>query len=88
VVTRNTLECGLNWARRSFDELILPATSVSLFARNLFLRFSDSFEKCDLFLSCSGQTLVASGRRRARATRPAGDAACRSSGGGSRSGDE
>jgi hypothetical protein len=25
----NTLECGLTWARRAFDELILPATSVS-----------------------------------------------------------
>jgi hypothetical protein len=29
VVARNTLECGLNWARRAFDELILPATSVT-----------------------------------------------------------
>jgi hypothetical protein len=26
---RNTLERGLNWARRAFDELILPATTVS-----------------------------------------------------------
>jgi hypothetical protein len=26
---RNTLECGLNWAHHAFDELILPATSVS-----------------------------------------------------------
>jgi hypothetical protein len=29
VAARNTLERGLNWARRAFDELILPATSVS-----------------------------------------------------------
>jgi hypothetical protein len=29
VVARNTLVRGLNWARRVFDELILPATSVS-----------------------------------------------------------
>jgi hypothetical protein len=29
VVTRNTLERGLTWARRAFDKLILPATSVS-----------------------------------------------------------
>jgi hypothetical protein len=29
VAARNTLERGLNWARRTFDELILPATSVS-----------------------------------------------------------
>jgi hypothetical protein len=26
---RNTLERGLNWACRAFDEMILPATSVS-----------------------------------------------------------
>jgi hypothetical protein len=26
---RNTLERGLNWARHTFDELILPATLVS-----------------------------------------------------------
>jgi hypothetical protein len=25
---RNTMECGLNWACRAFDELILRATSV------------------------------------------------------------
>jgi hypothetical protein len=30
VVTRNTLDRRLNWARRAFDELILPATLVSL----------------------------------------------------------
>jgi hypothetical protein len=30
VAARNTLERGLNWACRAFDELILPATSVSL----------------------------------------------------------
>jgi hypothetical protein len=29
VATRNTLERGLTWARRAFDELILPVTSVS-----------------------------------------------------------
>jgi hypothetical protein len=29
VATRNTLEHELNWARRAFDEMILPATSVS-----------------------------------------------------------
>jgi hypothetical protein len=32
VAARNTLECGLNWARRAFDELILPATLVSFLA--------------------------------------------------------
>jgi hypothetical protein len=29
-VAHNTLERGLNWAHYAFDELILPATSVSL----------------------------------------------------------
>jgi hypothetical protein len=29
VAARDTLERGLNWACRAFDELILPATSVS-----------------------------------------------------------
>jgi hypothetical protein len=29
VAARNTLERGLNWPHRAFDELILPATSVS-----------------------------------------------------------
>jgi hypothetical protein len=29
VTARNTLERGLTWARHTFDELILPATSVS-----------------------------------------------------------
>jgi hypothetical protein len=30
VAARNTLECRLNWAHRTFDELILPTTLVSL----------------------------------------------------------
>jgi hypothetical protein len=28
----NTLKCGLEWAHRAFDELILPSTSVSFLA--------------------------------------------------------
>jgi hypothetical protein len=32
VAAHNTLERGLNWARRAFDELILPATLVSFLA--------------------------------------------------------
>jgi hypothetical protein len=32
VAARNTLERGLAWARRSFDELILLVTSVSFVA--------------------------------------------------------
>jgi hypothetical protein len=37
VAVRNTLEHGLNWARRAFDELILPATSVSFLVLQLCL---------------------------------------------------
>jgi hypothetical protein len=69
VAARNTLEHGLNWARRAFDELILPATSVRFLVWNSSLQFSGSCEKCYLFLFCSGQTLTSSGRRRARAVR-------------------
>jgi hypothetical protein len=36
---------------------------------NLFLQFPGPFEKCGSFLSRSEQTLAASGRRRAHATR-------------------
>jgi hypothetical protein len=32
VAARNTLERGLEWAHRAFNELILPATSVSFLA--------------------------------------------------------
>jgi hypothetical protein len=32
VAARNTLERRLEWVRRAFDELILPATSVSFLA--------------------------------------------------------
>jgi hypothetical protein len=35
--TRHTLECGMTWARRAFDELILPATSVSFLVKDSFL---------------------------------------------------
>jgi hypothetical protein len=31
VTARSTLERGLEWARRTFDKLILPMTSVSFF---------------------------------------------------------
>jgi hypothetical protein len=39
VAARNTLERGLTWARRAFDELILPATSVSFSRWRLSSRF-------------------------------------------------
>jgi hypothetical protein len=31
---RNTLERGMTWARRAFDELILPATSVCFLVKD------------------------------------------------------
>jgi hypothetical protein len=34
---RHTLERGMIWARRAFDELILPATSVSFLVKDSFL---------------------------------------------------
>jgi hypothetical protein len=34
---RHTLECGLTWARRAFDELILPATSVRFLCTTAYL---------------------------------------------------
>jgi hypothetical protein len=32
--TCHTLECGMTWARRAFDELILPTTSVSYLVKD------------------------------------------------------
>jgi hypothetical protein len=66
VATCNTLEDGLNWARRAFDELILPATTVS------FLVQGSSSQLCGLFGAhplpslCWWQTIESSGWRRAR----------------------
>jgi hypothetical protein len=37
VTTRHTLECGMTWACHAFDELILPATSVSFLVKNYLL---------------------------------------------------
>jgi hypothetical protein len=34
--TRHTLERGMTFARRAFDELILPATSVSFLVKDFF----------------------------------------------------
>jgi hypothetical protein len=39
---RHTLECGMTWARRAFDELILPATSVSFLVKDSFLILQSS----------------------------------------------
>jgi hypothetical protein len=39
---RHTLERGMTWARRAFDELILPATSVSFLVKDSFLILQSS----------------------------------------------
>jgi hypothetical protein len=66
VAAHNTLERGMNWARRAFDELILPATSVSSLVRRSSSRFCGLLGVCCLFSPCLRQTLESSGRRRAR----------------------
>jgi hypothetical protein len=55
VAVRNTLERGLNWARRDFDEMILPATSVSFLVLKLCLQFSGLLEECHLSSLCRRQ---------------------------------
>jgi hypothetical protein len=66
----NTLEHGLAWVRCAFDELILPATSVSFpCASSWFSNFLGSSERCGSPSTCSGQSLAAFGRRRVRTTR-------------------
>jgi hypothetical protein len=50
VALRHTLESGMTWAHRAFNELILPATSVSFFCQ----RFSFDFATFSSFISCSG----------------------------------
>jgi hypothetical protein len=37
VAARHTLEHGMTWARRAFDELILPTTSVSFPVKDYLL---------------------------------------------------
>jgi hypothetical protein len=69
VAAHNTLERGLNWARRAFDELILPATSVSFLVWRSCLQFSSLLEACNLSLLYGRQALASSGQRRARAAR-------------------
>jgi hypothetical protein len=65
-----SLERGLLWAHRTFDELILPTTTVSLLdavvysCLSLSLCSSGIYGRCT---RCPEQTLVESGRRRAHA---------------------
>jgi hypothetical protein len=63
-VMRHTLEHGMTWACRTFDELILPATSVSSLVKDSF-RFYNLLKLRQLFWFCWLQTLTSSGRRRA-----------------------
>jgi hypothetical protein len=55
VTTRHTLEHGMTWARLTFDELILPATSVSFPVKD-YLLYS-------VFFSGYASYLVLVGRR-------------------------
>jgi hypothetical protein len=58
----------MTWAHRAFDELIVPATSVSSLVKVCF-RFCNLLELRQLFRFCWIQTLESSGRRRAREVR-------------------
>jgi hypothetical protein len=63
-----TLERGMTLARRAFDELILPVTSVSSLVKDYF-RSCDLLELRKLFRFCWLQTLESSGWRHAREVR-------------------
>jgi hypothetical protein len=58
----------MTWAHCAFDELILPATSVSSLVKDFF-RLCNLLELRQLFWFCWLQTLESSGRRRARKVR-------------------
>jgi hypothetical protein len=49
---RHTSERGMTWARRAFDELILPATLVSFLVKNSFFLFCDLLKLYQLFQFC------------------------------------
>jgi hypothetical protein len=87
--SRHTLERGMTWVRRAFDELILLATSVSYLVKDSFLipRSSRDWPVILVLLAVGPRVFRSEARpRRAptpRGADPAGDAACR--GPGSRS---
>jgi hypothetical protein len=88
VAAFNTLERGLNWARRAFDELILPATSVIFSLENCFFD-SLVLSKVQLILALLGaDSCGVRSKASPRRAGPARDAACRSPGSGGRSGVE
>jgi hypothetical protein len=87
---RHTLERGMTWACRAFDELILPATSVSFLVKDSFLipRSSRATPVISVLLAEDPRDFWSETRPRGAPTpRGAdldGDAACRGSGSGSR----
>jgi hypothetical protein len=54
VAARSTLEHGLNWVRHAFDELILPATSVSLSSSTLVSSILWSSQEVPLIFALLG----------------------------------
>jgi hypothetical protein len=76
---RHTSERGMTWARRAFDELILPATLVSFLVKNSFFFILRSSQALPVVSILS----VIDTRVFGSEPRPAGDAACRSSSCGS-----
>jgi hypothetical protein len=86
----HTLERGMTWVRRAFDELILPATSVSFLVKGSFLilRSSRASPVVPVPSVVDARVFRSEACSRGAATPcgadPAGDAACRGSGRGSR----
>jgi hypothetical protein len=85
-VVRDTLERGMTWARRAFDELILPVTSVSFLVKDSFLipQFSRALSVIPVLLVADPRVFRSEMHPRCTPTPcgvdPAGDLACRSSG--------
>jgi hypothetical protein len=88
--TRHTLERGMTWARRAFDVLILPATSVSFLVKDSFWipRSSRASLVIPVLLAVDPRVFRSEARPRGaptpRGADPTGDGACRGPGSGSR----
>jgi hypothetical protein len=86
---RHTLERAMIWARRPFDELILPTTTVGFLVRDSFLipQSSRAMLVNSVLLVVDPRVFRSETHPRGaptpRGADPAGDAACRSSGSGS-----
>jgi hypothetical protein len=87
---RHALERGMTWARRAFDELILPATSVSFLVMDCFLilRSSRASPIIPVLLAVDPRVFRSEARPRGALTPwgadPAGYAACHGPSSGSR----